>query len=79
MKKIDFEKSMERISEILKRLDSSDISLDESLKLYEEGAGLIAACAGRLDEAEQTVKKINLKPDGSYTEENFPAAEGESR
>lgn len=79
MKNIDFEKSMERISEILKQLDSSEISLDESLKLYEEGAKLIAACTERLQEAEQTVKKISIQSDGSYKEENFQDAEEESR
>ncbi len=79
MKNIDFEKSMERISEILKQLDSSEISLDESLKLYEEGAKLIDACTKRLDEAEQTVKKISIQSDGSYKEESFQDAEEESR
>ncbi|NMD44644.1 MAG: exodeoxyribonuclease VII small subunit [Clostridiales bacterium] len=79
MKNIDFEKSMERISEILKQLDSSEISLDESLKLYEEGAKLIAACTERLQEAEQTVKKISIQSDGSYKEENFQDAEEESK
>jgi|BioPla2DNA2_1021312.scaffolds.fasta_scaffold23004_3 exodeoxyribonuclease VII small subunit len=79
MKNIDFEKSMERISEILKQLDSSEISLDESLKLYEEGAKLIAACTKRLQEAEQTVKKISIQSDGSYKEENFQDAEEESK
>lgn len=79
MKNIDFEKSMERISEILKQLDSSEISLDESLKLYEEGAKLIAACTERLQEAEQTVKKISIQSDGSYKEESFQDAEEESR
>lgn len=79
MKNMDFEKSMERISEILKRLDSSEISLDESLKLYEEGAKLIAGCTKRLDDAEQIVKKINIQSDGSYSEESFLETEEEDK
>lgn len=79
MANIDFEKSMDRISEILKCLDSSEISLDESLKLYEEGAKLIDACAKRLREAEQTVKKISIQPDGSYIEEDFLEADEETK
>lgn len=79
MKTMDFEKAMERVAEILKRLDSAEISLDESLKLYEEGAKLIAACTKRLDEAEQKVKKINIASDGSYSEESFLEAEEEGK
>jgi exodeoxyribonuclease VII small subunit len=39
-KKGDFEKSLTRLEEVVKRLESADLSLDEAMKLFEEGVKL---------------------------------------
>ena len=57
-KKMNFEKSLERLEEIVKSLEKGDAPLDESLKLFEEGTGLIASCGKMLDDAEQKVIKL---------------------
>lgn len=50
---VDFESSFERLEEIVTRLDESDdLTLDESLDLYEEGVELVERCRGRLEDAE---------------------------
>lgn len=50
----DFESSFERLEEIVERLDESDdLTLDESLDLYEEGVELVERCRGRLEQAEE--------------------------
>lgn len=50
---VDFEASFERLEEIVERLDESDdLTLDESLDLYEEGVELVERCRGRLEQAE---------------------------
>ena len=64
-KTVDFEASMKRLEEILRLLESGNASLDDSLKLYEEGIGLVRACSERLDRAEQTVKKLQLTSEGT--------------
>lgn len=49
----DFESSFGRLEEIVDRLDESDdLTLDESLDLYEEGVELVERCRGRLESAE---------------------------
>ncbi len=49
----DFETSFARLEEIVDRLDQSDdLTLDESLDLYEEGVELVERCRGRLESAE---------------------------
>ena len=63
-KKVKFEDRMERIGEIVSRLDAGDADLDESLKLYEEGIRLVRECTKQLDEATQTVKMLQAAPDG---------------
>jgi exodeoxyribonuclease VII small subunit len=53
---ISFETSFGRLEEILEKMNSSSISLDESLKLYEEADKLIAICSKRLNDAERKIE-----------------------
>ncbi len=55
---ISFETSFGRLEEILERMNSGSISLDESLKLYEEADKLINTCNKRLIEAERKVEVL---------------------
>ena len=50
-----FEDSIKRIDEIISALEDKDISLDDSIKLYKEGAKLIDSCKKELDKAEMLV------------------------
>ena len=50
-----FEESVKRIDEIITLLESKDISLEDSLKYYKEGAELIGSCKKELDNAEMLV------------------------
>ena len=59
-----FEASMLRLEEIVRKLEQGDAALDESLKLFEEGTGLVARCNKLLDEAELTVSKVTQAEDG---------------
>ncbi len=52
---MNFEQSMKRIDEIIKKLDSGDTPLEESIELYKEGASLLGVCRKQLDEAEMLV------------------------
>ena len=54
-KKLTFEQSMARLEEIVSRLEGGEAPLDESLKLFEEGAKLMGQCTAMLDKAEQKV------------------------
>lgn len=72
-KKINFESSIARLEEIVRRLDSGTESLEESLKLYEEGIALVRECTGALEKAEQKVKMLSVGLDGSVTLSDFNA------
>ena len=65
---MSFEKSINRLEEICKILQSGNLSLDDSLSLFEEGTKLIEDCNKVLNEAEQKVTVIH--PDGSEEEFN---------
>lgn len=54
-KEMTYEKAMSRLEEIVSLLEKSEISLDESMKLFEEGTKLTAFCSKKLSEAEQKI------------------------
>ena len=54
-KKLTFEHGMDRLEEIVSKLERGEAALDESLKLFEEGAKLVTQCSAMLDKAEQKV------------------------
>lgn len=74
VKKKSFEESMKRLEEIVALLERGDSSLDQSLKLFEEGTGLAASCTQMLDQAEQKVRLLL----GGEGQEEVPFQEGES-
>jgi len=53
-----FEKAYARLEQILEKMNSGSIPLDESLKLYEEADRLILSCSTKLNEAEKTVEML---------------------
>jgi exodeoxyribonuclease VII small subunit len=76
-KKPDFERSLARLEEVVRRLESPQLSLDEAMKLFEEGVGLSRECQKQLEEAEGRVEILLKKADGKMAAETFEA-EGEN-
>jgi exodeoxyribonuclease VII small subunit len=70
-RKGDFEKSLARLEEVVKRLESADLSLDEAMKLFEEGVKLSRDCQKQLEEAEGRVEILLKKADGKIAAEPF--------
>jgi exodeoxyribonuclease VII small subunit len=68
-----FEENLNRLEAIVKRLEESELSLEESLKLFEEGTELSGACHRQLEEAEQRVEVL-VKRGSGVTPEPFGSA-----
>ena len=75
-KKVTFEQQLSRLEEIVAALEKGDAALEDSLKLFEEGTKLIAACSKQLDQAEQKVVKLMKGTDGAPIELPFEEVEG---
>ncbi len=56
IKEENFENSIKRLSEIVKFIEQNQCSLEDALKLYEEGVGLARVCHQKLQEAEKKVE-----------------------
>lgn len=73
---MDFEKKLNRLEEIVQKMEKGELSLDDSLKLFEEGVKLSRDCHGQLTKAEAQVKKlISVDDQGKAVTENFSAEE----
>ena len=59
MKRADYEKAVKRLEEIVEKLEEGNISLDEAMKLFDEGTKLTAGCYDVLQKAEQKIKDIS--------------------
>jgi exodeoxyribonuclease VII small subunit len=55
---MDFEKKLNRLEEIVEKMETGELALEESLKLFEEGIKLSRDCNTQLSEAEQKVKLL---------------------
>lgn len=53
-----FEEAMKQMEEIVQRLESGDLPLEDSLKLYEDGVRLTRVCSSRLQTAEKRIEVL---------------------
>ena len=64
-----FEEALERLDQIVQKLEQGDLSLDESLKLFQEGVELSRFCTKRLTQAEEKVMKLIKTEEGKFKTE----------
>jgi len=77
-KKPDFERSLARLEEVVRELENANLSLDEAMKLFEEGVELSRECQKQLEQAEGRVEMLLKKADGKIATEPFePEADEE--
>ena len=66
-----FEESLTKLEEIVAQLERGDLSLDDSVKLFEDGTRLSTECRKQLEEAEGKVELLVRQRDGSMRREPF--------
>lgn len=71
MSEMKFEKALEKLEEIVGELETGRLSLDDSLKKYEEGVRLSRVCSRKLEEAQQKIEILMKKADGSLEKQPF--------
>ena len=63
-----FEQAVNRLEEIVTQLEEEELTLDDSLKIFEEGMELSKFCYEKLNQAEQKLKKLVKKDNGFQLE-----------
>ena len=66
-----FEEAIVRIENIVQLLESGEVSLDDSIKLYSEGIKLVGECNKKLDDTELKIKLLSLNSEGDTVESDF--------
>ena len=66
-KEMKFEGALQKLEEIVDKLESGDIGLDDSLKHYEDGMKLLKFCTAKLDEVEKKIEILVKDKGGKVT------------
>jgi len=64
MKELKFEEQMKRLEEIVGKIESGEVGLDDSIELCQEASGLVKALKKKLSEAELKVQELSKDSDG---------------
>ena len=73
---MEFEKKLNRLEEIVAQMESGDLTLEDSLKFFEEGVRLSRDCNTQLTTAEQKVKLLlSIDASGNAVTEDFQIKE----
>ena len=75
MEDLSFEDAINNLEKIVNELENGKLSLDETIKKYEEGMKLSKKCNDILDKAEKKITILTKDSSGNYTEDNFEAEE----
>ena len=61
---MSFEDALKALEDVVRRLETGEVPLDESISLYERGEALRQHCQARLDAAQARIEEIVAGPDG---------------
>ena len=67
IKSLSFEKALAMLEEIVAKLESGKVDLEDSIKIYERGEALRSHCQTKLAEAEARIEKITFGANGKPT------------
>ena len=71
-KSYPFEASLDKLEKLVEKMEDGDLTLEESLKIFEEGVKLTRECQQALADAEQKVKLL-IEENGEITSTDFEA------
>jgi exodeoxyribonuclease VII small subunit len=75
MAKLTFENAMKQLENIVHELESGNLSLDDSIKKFEEGIKLSKYCSDKLEETEKRITILMREQNGSISEKPFASDE----
>ena len=73
---VPFETALERLEQLVGRLEGGDLELEDALAAFEEGVRLTRHCAGRLEDAERRIEEL-IERGGEWFQRSFDGGGGE--
>jgi exodeoxyribonuclease VII small subunit len=77
MTDLKFEAALQRLEQIVDQLEAGNLTLEESLQVFEEGVGLARRCGKYLDEAEKRIELLTRDESGVLKTTPFELPEDE--
>lgn len=74
-RELNFENALQKLEEIAGKMGEEGLSLEESLKMFQEGMELSAFCNKKLDEAEKKINILVKNAEGNLVESDFTPGE----
>ena len=74
IEKYDLETAMKRLEEVVSLMSRENVSLEESLALYEEGVALVRLCNSKLETAQRKISELKMTVDGEIVVKPFDAS-----
>lgn len=71
MAKKTFETSLKQLEEIVREMESGELTLEQAVKKYETGIAQVRFCMDILDKTEQKISQLTLDPEGNPKESAF--------
>ena len=71
MEELGFEQALAKLEEIVEKLEEGNLLLEEALKVFEEGVGLVRICSQRLEEGEKKISLLLRSEEGQLIERPF--------
>ncbi|EGK14338.1 exodeoxyribonuclease VII small subunit [Kroppenstedtia eburnea] len=71
---LSFEEAMDRLEEVVEHLESGEVPLEESIRLFEEGMKLSRYCGEKLEKMEQHVEML-VRENGEWVKKPFQSEE----
>jgi exodeoxyribonuclease VII small subunit len=70
-----FEQAMKRLEKIVQSLEGGELSLEDAIKVFEEGMKLAKFCTNKLEETEKRVSLLVQEREGKHTQVPFEVEE----
>ena len=77
-KEILFEDYLKKLEKIVQQLEEGELTLDESVKLYEEGMSISKICFEKLNKAKQKIEQLVVEGEEKYSLKPFSIKKGEN-
>ena len=74
---IPFEEYLKKLEKIVQKLEESELTLDESVKAYEEGMNVSKICLEKLNETKKKIEQLVIDDENKYSTKPFSEREGE--
>ena len=74
---IPFEEYLRKLEKIVQRLEEGELTLDESVMIYEEGMNISKICLEKLNKTKKKIEQLVIESEEKYSTKPFSEKEGE--